>query len=189
MHGLTRNVYTRGELPHNIFPHSCVRTRERMNSRKALRKAEGKGERGIDKLTGSKTSIWQSKWTASCVAWLLRLYSDVSEGGFCALLSICVFAPSHAYLISSRLGEPSSSVISSSYDRTEDALLRFSVAFTAYLIQFELYGRFAAEKPAKRGEFLGLLTCCTGLWAWKRIRRRRSSPKMQPTLHTSTAAV
>lgn len=33
------------------------------------------------------------------------------------------------------------------------------------------------------------LTCCTGLCAWKRIRRRRSSPKMHPTLHTSTAAV
>lgn len=33
------------------------------------------------------------------------------------------------------------------------------------------------------------LTCCTGLCAWKRILRRRSSPKMQPTLQTSTAAV
>lgn len=36
---------------------------------------------------------------------------------------------------------------------------------------------------------VGRLTCCTGLCAWKRILRRRSSPKMQPTLQTSTAAV
>lgn len=31
------------------------------------------GREGRRKLTGSKTSIWQSKWTASCVAWLLRV--------------------------------------------------------------------------------------------------------------------
>jgi len=73
------------------------------------------------RLTGSKTSIWQSKWTASCVAWLLRLYRVASDGGLCALLIMCDFAPSHAYLISSRVGDPSSSVISSSCGQEEHA--------------------------------------------------------------------
>lgn len=71
----------------------------------------------FDELTGSKTSIWQSKWTASCVAWLLRLYRVASDGGLCALLIMWDLAPSHAYLISSREGEPSSSVINSSCGR------------------------------------------------------------------------
>lgn len=34
-----------------------------------------------------------------------------------------------------------------------------------------------------------ILTCVIGLWAWKRIRLPRSSAKMQPTDHMSTAEV
>lgn len=64
-------------------------------------------------LTGSNTSIWHRRWTASCVACELSVYSADNVGGFGARLSICDRAPSHACRISSSDGVPSSSVISS----------------------------------------------------------------------------
>lgn len=66
-------------------------------------------------LTGSKTSIWQSRWTASCVACELNVYNADKEGGFGTLRSMWVRAPSHACFISSIDGVPNNSVINSSY--------------------------------------------------------------------------
>lgn len=65
-------------------------------------------------LTGSKTNIWHSKCTASCVAWELKVYRADNDGCFGTRLSMWVLAPSHACLMSSIEGVPSSSVISSS---------------------------------------------------------------------------
>lgn len=66
------------------------------------------------KLTGSKTNIWHSRWTASWVACVLSLYSADKVGGLAALLNIWHRAPSHACRMSSIDGVPKSSVINSS---------------------------------------------------------------------------
>lgn len=65
-------------------------------------------------LTGSKTSIWHNKWTASWVACELRVYRAERDGGFGARRSMWLRAPSQACRMSSIEGVPRSSVISSS---------------------------------------------------------------------------
>lgn len=64
-------------------------------------------------LTGSKTSIWHNKCTASWVACELSAYNATTVGIFWAWRNMWERAPSHAYFMSSREGVPSSSVISS----------------------------------------------------------------------------
>lgn len=70
-------------------------------------------------LTGSNTNIWQSKWTASCVACELNVYNADNDGGLGTLRSMCVLAPSHACFISSIDGVPNNSVINSSCIRQD----------------------------------------------------------------------
>ena len=69
-----------------------------------------------NKLTGSKTNIRQSKWTASCVAWLESVYKAASEGGLCAVRLMWALAPSQDVFIAESLGVPKRSVIRSSWN-------------------------------------------------------------------------
>ena len=68
----------------------------------------------VGTLTGLKTSIRQSKCTASWVACVERVYRAAMEGGLWPCRKMWALAPSHAVFMSSKLGVPRSSTIKSS---------------------------------------------------------------------------
>lgn len=91
----------------------AVDEEEKIIKKKKLNMKHTWGVKSLPKLTGSNTSIWQRRWTASCVACELNVYRADSDGGFGALRNMCDRAPSQACRISSNDGVPSNSVMSS----------------------------------------------------------------------------
>ena len=70
-------------------------------------------------LTGLKTSILQSRWTASCVACPDSVYNAAMDGARGLWLNTCDLAASHAVFMSSNVGVPSNSTIRSSCKHTK----------------------------------------------------------------------
>ena len=73
--------------------------------------------------------------------------------------------------------------------KTHEISRRDKIFITNIVQLFVLFLFFSEKYILRNGVKVERLTCCTGLCAWKRILRRRSSPNMHPTLQTSTAAV